>query len=240
MTATEWFAAGCNYEKGVSIYEQHVRKQHIIRQLRRSSDIRNVKLLHKALREIAAAESGVMNDPVQPKPNPNPTACAAPESKELKKLKARPLSSYPVQLHPVYQLRLSTFLEACSLKIKLNSLKEDETEKAFDIQYRIFELFETNDKCWEILKHYETTGRIMPLTASEDYSKMLPAELFRTRENLYSRVSKRKKTIEKKEQELAKTKEPGRQERLKQTIIDKKEELRQLENDIEAITELFK
>lgn len=237
MTATEWFATGCNYEKGVLIYEQHVRKQHIIRQLRRSSDIKNVKLLHKALREVAAAESGIIP---KAKPKPNQTTAAVPESKELKKLKERPLSSYPVELHPVYQQRLSTFLQACSLKIKLNSLKEDETEKAFDIQYKIFELFETNDKCWEILNHYETTGRIMPLTHSEDFSKLSTSELFRTRENLYSRVSKRKKTIEKKEQELTRTEEPGKQERLNQIIAAKKEELRQLENDIEAISELLK
>lgn len=257
MSIQEWFKSGCNYQEGVKLYEVHGRNKNLIRLFRRGNDKKNVQLLHYELNKILRQSSDKSRTPVRQVSDKKPTRLivnhsprvlssslpsdqmATQPSEELKKMKSKPISFYPVVLHPVYHQRINSFLQACSLKMKLNELPEDEVEKAFELQFQIFNLFELNDKCWTILRHYEDTGRIMPLKSSEDYSKLNPGELFRMQQNLYSRISKRKKTIDNKEKELNATKEPGKIARLEQTIIEKKEELQQLENDIAEISRLM-
>lgn len=252
MTIQEWLKSGCDYQIGVELYAKHGRNKNLLRRFRR---LENAALASKLKYELSkVVNPDAFNSPsesIQKSPKPivftppkikveKPVDIKKPEeSPVLKKMKSKPISFYPIELHPIYHQRINSFLQACSLKVQLNELEEDETEKAFEIQFKIFSLFEINDKCWTILRHFEETGRVMPLKASVDYSQLNPMELLRVQQNIYVRISKRKKTIEKTEQTIVNTKEAGRVERLKQNVLKKKEELQQLENDLEAITKLI-
>ena len=158
-------------------------------------------------------------------------------SDKLKEIKSKPISIYPASLHPVYQRRISTFLEACSLKVQLNEI-ENNQEEAFKIQFKIFNLFMENDKCWKVLKQFEDHGQILPFESSEDFSSLSYTALCKLRQNKYTSVWKRKKTIEDWKAELPSLpiNKRGKKEL---NILEKEKELQQFLNDIEKLSNLI-
>lgn len=109
------------------------------------------------------------------------------------------ISQYPVELHLTYKKRLDAWLQACSLKVSLNSLSDlpQDEPKAFEIQMQIWKCFQTIDHCQKILKHYQEHKRIMPTESKTDFSKMSELELYKYRDNLRALITRRKQTIQK-------------------------------------------
>lgn len=248
MTVKNWFKTGCDYQTGVDLYERIGRNKNLLRRFRRVENPATISKLKYELSKFIEEETQPPTPVVKPKPivfTPpkiiveKPPIAAPKESDQLKEMKSKPISFYPLELHAVYHQRINSFLQACTLKIQLNDLNDDEVGKAFEIQFKIFSLFELNDKCWKILRHFEETGRVMPLKTSQDFSKLNPMELLRLQQNIYSRISKRKKTIQRYESSLTIEKNLAKTESLKKNILKKTEELQQLENDLEAISKLI-
>lgn len=138
------------------------------------------------------------------------------------------ISEYPVELHLVYHRRWNAWLGACSLKVRLNELKPNETEKAFDIQMKIFQSFKTLDECEKILKHYREHKRIMPTESETDFEQMTELQIHKMQNNLRASITRRRQTIEKMQAHLPENPTP----RELHSINLKKEQLQQKINDL--------
>lgn len=107
------------------------------------------------------------------------------------------LSDYPEELHQIYTERLISFTEACSLKIQLNELKEEETEKAYALQLSIVKKMDVVEEYAEVLTYYRNTKKVLPIFSKEAIAHLNTAELIQKRNTLRSNVSCRKKTLQK-------------------------------------------
>ena len=160
------------------------------------------------------------------KPVPEQQPVAVPERK--KGVFSDFISQYPSELHATYKKRYEYWLEACSLKVKLNEVPEDDEVTALTIQEQIMKCFAEFDSCQEALQYYNEKKRVLPTKSNKDFSNMDARELLQTRNLLRSTISKRKSTIKKKQLEMPGTEHPSF--KCKQNALNRKiEELRELE-----------
>lgn len=144
------------------------------------------------------------------------------------------ITDFPLELHGVYCKRKDFFLQACSLKIQLNTLVDADAENALKIQQKIFELFEKIDSLNTILEHWTTHKRILKTNTKVDFSLLSAMELLQKRNTLRSNLTSRKKT-------LAKLQEQSNDTLLTcDKIIKKQEDIKEIELQIEKINELIK
>ena len=224
----DWINNGCNYQEGVILLEKLSSNKVLIQLLKKGS---SPYLQSKLKAELIKLKSVEVQKSIPEIPSEETP------SDKLKEIKSKPISFYPASLHPVYQRRISTFLEACSLKVQLNEI-ENNQEEAFKIQFKIFNLFLENDKCWKVLKQFEDHGQILPFESSEDFSNLSYTALCKLRQNKYTSVSKRKKTIAEWKAELPSLplKKRGQKEL---NILEKEKELQRFLNDIEKLSNLI-
>lgn len=168
----------------------------------------------------------------------NPFLFDAPPSEEVREngvcALGRNITDFPLELHPIYRQKKELFLQACSLKIILNSLADNDTENALKIQQQIFNLFEKMDSLSEILDHWTTHKRILKLKTDTDFSLLSPMELLQKRNTLRSNLTSRKKTLLK----LKATNDNSL--KMKDKIIKKQEEIKEIELQIEKLNNLIK
>lgn len=148
--------------------------------------------------------------------------------------KADKITDFPLELHGVYRQKKELFLQACSLKIILNSLADSDTKNALKIQQQIFNLFEKMDSLSEILDHWTAHKRILKLKTDTDFSLLSPMELLQKRNTLRSNLTSRKKTLLK----LQATNDNSL--KMKDKIIKKQEEIKEIELQIEKLNNLIK
>lgn len=144
------------------------------------------------------------------------------------------ITDFPLELHWVYRQKKELFLQACSLKIILNSLADSDTENALKIQQQIFNLFEKMDSLSEILDHWTAHKRILKLKTDTDFSLLSPMDLLQKRNTLRSNLTSRKKTLEK----LKATNDNSL--KMKDKIIKKQEEIKEIELQVEKLNSLIK
>lgn len=240
MEIQEWFNKGCGYDVGVSLYQKHGKNALLLRRFMVGENAYNrEKLKHELLKLVQTPSAEVKPKPEIPSDEPTPAELPKVESPDLKKFKSKPISDYPPALHSVYQLRVFSFYEAASLKVRLNELPEDKEDEALKLQLEIWDAIKENEKCWSILDYFDETGEILPTESTNDYSKLKPQELVNQRQRLYANRSKRLKTIKNKEAELATETNPARKLRMEKFLTRKIEELQAIQNDIDALTELI-
>lgn len=145
---------------------------------------------------------------------------------------------YPVVLHSVYHRRWEVWLKACSIKIQLNEIPEKEAEKAFAMQWQIYQLFTEFDHCQSILKHYREHKRVIPFEVKKDFENMSEMEVFKYRNNLRTLITRRKQTIEKMEKELPPTDDFSYPKRL-HTLNLRKEQLEQKQGELIACNKIL-
>jgi hypothetical protein len=149
------------------------------------------------------------------------------------------ISQYPVELHKTYQNAFNYWLEACALKIELNSIPDEDEARALDLQIKIFEVFRKFDIQKEALDYYNEHKRILPTETKSDFSKLSSVELVTKRNTLRTLITKRKKTLDKRISELPDPTAPDF--RKKQNFINrKKEELKELELQVELLNKKIK
>lgn len=182
------------------------------------------------IEENAAYPEPVLITPAPPEPVQPP---------ERKRVFTDMIFQYPAELHTAYKKRYEYWLEACSLKLKLNEIPEEDHSAAFDIQEKILKCFDNFDKCQNALDHYNKNKRIMSIDSTQDFTKLSSAELILKRNNLRTNICKRKKTIEKKRENLPDPESPDYNLKLS-SLNQKLEELQDLENQESELNKLIK
>ncbi|MGP2569982.1 hypothetical protein ACT4R9_05520 [Ornithobacterium rhinotracheale] len=148
------------------------------------------------------------------------------------------ISQYPPELHEVYIQRKQAFLEACSLKMKLNKIPENSMLQAAKLQWQIWDTFQKMDKASKVLNHFREHKRIMPTETKEDFSQIPEKKLTLKLRNLRSNKSKRMRTIKKLKEELPPPEDANFKTKLN-TLNKKLEILAELDLQIEKLTELI-
>jgi|GEM_PF-2200621 len=238
MNIQEWFTTGSDYKKGVELYalvpycnkhllrifnggETHYNREKLKTELRKfiHTPITLNEIPDYQVKTFTKHEQGIEVE-IHPKPEFN----------------KKPISFYPLELHPIYKKRIESFYEACTLKTQLNNLPEESEKEALELQFKIYQCWKVNDRSSLILRHYEQTKRIMPFETKEDFSGLSPQELVNKRQKLYSRISKRKSTLLALDNRYKSCPEGASKVSLLNKINQKKEEMQQLNLQVEALT----
>ncbi len=149
------------------------------------------------------------------------------------------ISEYPVSLHSVYLARKTQFLKACSLKMQLNELPPTQEKEAFELQWQIWKCFAEVDDATYKLNHWKENKRVLEDGPTEDFSDLSQSELVQRRNTLRSNASNRSKTILKMEQQLLTVPETKKL-KLKDKLLKKREQLRQIQLQIEVLDVMIK
>ena len=216
MNIQEWFTTGSDYKKGVELYalvpycnkhllrifnggETHYNREKLKTELRKfiHTPITLNEIPDYQVKTFTKHEQGIEVE-IHPKPEFN----------------KKPISFYPLELHPIYKKRIESFYEACTLKTQLNNLPEESEKEALELQFK----------------------RIMPFETKEDFSGLSPQELVNKRQKLYSRISKRKSTLLALDNRYKSCPEGASKVSLLNKINQKKEEMQQLNLQVEALT----
>lgn len=233
MNISDWLAGYGDYQDGFRLLAKHAKNKQFLKQFAKESALNRMKM-RIALSNIAKTQTQKTVKTKQ-----SPVLSIVDKSPEKAEITKKPISAYPKELHEIYQLRINSFLRASSLKVELNAVPEDDELSALELQTEIWKQLEVNKKCWQILDHYDTTGQVLPTKSTTDFSKLSPMEMVKQRQRLYVNVSKRKKTIENIELQIAEEDKPGKIERLKSKLFQKKSELQELQNDIDKLSNII-
>lgn len=241
MEIKKWLLSGCDYKTGVELYSKLPNNKKLLRFFKLKETSYSLQKLKYELQKYIdhPAEKKVKEEknnrkiPILQRDKQENTF----SKKEIPEAyKRKPIAYYPLVLHSTYRTGVEMFYQACSLKIKLNLLAPSESKESLKIQFEIFKCFEINDKCLKILKHYEETKRILPFENIKDFSHLNAQQLVNERQKLYSRVSKRKKTILELEEKYNLTEDKILQKKMFNKINNKKEELQKLNLEIDALS----
>lgn len=231
MKITEWFNNGCNYDEGVAIYASlKDAKPNLLSLFKKKNSSAFLEKLkyelskHKESKEtftilIAQKEVTKIN-------------IITPES-NYKPLR---VSDFPMALHPVYLKKKQDFGMACSLKMQLNNLPDENEEEALKMCLEIDRLFDAIELAWKQLDHYSETKSILNVVIN-DFQNLTPAQHLQRRNQLRSNRSKAIKRLE----ILSKTEAKTISEKTKLEINTEKmkTKITQLDNDIEELTKLI-
>lgn len=218
----EWIDAGCDYQEGIKLYEY--------------LNVDEVFLERFKTRENAFFKKKMKDDLLNVL-DQNAISQEVEFSPKKVDLKSQPLEFYPVELHEVFWDRINTHLQARSLKIELNTLGSGQANIALPIILKIDKLFTQNEKCWQILNHYEETKQILPYHTKNNFSELSPMLLVKLLKNSESAASKLKKNITRWESELS-SYDDRRRMKKEMDLLVKKEKFQSLLNDIEELREL--
>jgi len=219
----QWIDNGCDYQEGIKIYEEYnVNSVYLERFKQRENDFFRKKMkddLIELLDKNSISQETQFDD------------------KKID-LKTKPLEFYPVELHEVFHDRISTHLQARSLKLELNKLGFNEAEAALPIIIKIDKLFQQNEKCWSILNHYEDTSQILPYHTKNNYKELSPMARLKVLRNTESAASKLKKNILRWESELQNY-DQIRRFKKEQDLQIKQHKLQSLINDIQELKDII-
>ena len=107
------------------------------------------------------------------------------------------ISQYPEELHSAYTKAFNSWLKACSLKVKLNSIPAQEEREAFMVQWEIWECMQEFDRCKNALDYFKREKVMLPTELKEDLTKKGDLELDKRMRNLRSLIIKRNDTVKK-------------------------------------------
>ena len=137
--------------------------------------------------------SKLANKPISKLANEQISPCG---SHQIDKL----ISDYPQTLHPVYLAKKNHWLQACSLKLSLNTLPADQESQARALQQQLWQLFEEMDACDTVLDHWSKYKRILlPAAPSQEEAldKLSPTQLVQRLHTLRSNIVSREKSLRK-------------------------------------------
>ncbi|MBN8565239.1 MAG: hypothetical protein J0M25_00705 [Flavobacteriales bacterium] len=248
MKIKSWFDRSGSFAEGVELYAQLPQPSiHLLKLFKVENTSNFIRLkyelklaINKGLDKIEIPKNPEIPENSQPKTNTEEDSAFLNqliESSSKAEFSKETMAMYPPELHKVYRKRISNFYEACELKFKLNALPEEANDQALKIILQLESLWDKIDKAWEILHHWRDHHRIMPTDVSEDYSKFTPMQLANEKGLLETRISKRKKTLE----GISKKMDADPVNRvLANSYHKKKEELEQLQVNLETIKKILK
>jgi len=149
-------------------------------------------------------------------------------------------SSLPQVLRPKYRERNVLFYQKCELKIQLNALPAEAETEALDIQQEIVRIDKILRRIWKELDLWANEKILVELDPGFDADKLSIKEAYKEKNNLFSRISKRKSTLVKWQKELLKITDKSTRGH-KEIMIKKKEsELLSLQEQLNQIDERIK
>ena len=238
MIINDWFTNGCNYQEGVAIYSAlKTSKINLIRLFQKKNDDSYLEKLKYELSKFKETEV-VLNNTFKIVSAPAPIITPIIEAPLYKQKLIR---DYPVALHPVYIQQKNDYATACSLKIQLNAISDDEenNDEALKICIEIERLFDAIELAWKQLDHYTETKTILEINTN-DFSKLSAAQQLQRRNNYRSNLTKAKKQLHvlQSKQPISisdKTKLEVRTEKQLKKIIQLEENIQSLNNLINAV-----
>lgn len=148
-------------------------------------------------------------------------------------------ANMPYELREKAREKNNLFYQACELKLKLNSISEEKIDQALEIQEKIYKLFTRIDQIWSEIDYYKKHKVLIEPPQDIDLDALTIPELYKLRENLHCRKSRRKKTIEKKKEQLIKEIQPQKQFKIKQSIASKEAQLEGINQILIQLNELL-
>lgn len=243
MDIQNWFDNKGTYQDGLKLYSELPSKSNLLlRSLSKETAANFLKLkyeLKKALntgsKAIIQKEEKTVSEPKKEAENKSLLQVIVEQSAN-EFLEKETMAMYPIELHSTYRERISDFYRVCELKFKLNAIHPDDEAEAYELMLEMEDLWERIDRAWFVLNHWKDTGRIMPVKATEDFSKLSAIQLVKRRDQLQTSVSKRTKTLSKIQEEVDNSPE----DKTKLNLYNrKKEQLQQLLIDLETIRNLL-
>nr|WP_322625652.1 hypothetical protein [uncultured Flavobacterium sp.] len=132
--------------------------------------------------------------PVAVKPIAVDNAVVLVEKRVQAEKKPLLFNDLPSALRPVYKEAMDLFRENCMLKVELNEVPADESEKAFEIQWKIHQNFERNRACWKKIQYFLDHRTLPPIeTKTDAHAGLSPAAQLRRQQQLFSSISNLKK-----------------------------------------------
>lgn len=132
------------------------------------------------------------------------------------------ISDYPEELHASYKKAFESWLNACSLKLKLNRIPVQEEKQAYEIQREMYATMQDFDQAKKALDYYKENRSILPTEFKEDLTGKTDLELDRRLRSLRSQITRRAQTIASKTEELPPQDHPKYQARI--SALNKKTE----------------
>ncbi len=246
MDIQSWFENNGNYSDGLELFAQLPNCNKIqLRNFARENTSNFIKLKYELKKALMAGigesiQEKILEPAVPQKPfenKPEPLLQLIIKQSADQSFEKETMAIYPMELHETYRKRVSNFYKACELKFQLNSLPEGDENTALKIILQLEDLWTRIDCAWMILDHWKDHKRIMPVNESEDFTKLTPIQLLMKRNQLESRISKRKVTIKSMTAEV----EASPENRTISNLLNRKlEQLHQLNIDLETIRNLLK
>ncbi|SDT15525.1 hypothetical protein SAMN05192545_2893 [Maribacter dokdonensis] len=207
----QWFAGDKDYHQGVALYAAMPHKKtHVLKTLNRGKTSRNMSLLVSLLRtakNIPAPEPEplvVVNRPKNPDQaqiNQELNRQQIAQESARREFTGVRLGDLPAELRPRYQEAHAIFFAMIELKFALNDLPDNANEDALNIIKQLMELDEKRDLIWKELNHWKLHRTLLPVP-EDPFEKMTPIQIVQAKTNLKSNISKLKKRIDKKYEEL--------------------------------------
>ncbi|MGB0867963.1 MAG: hypothetical protein ACPGSD_00075 [Flavobacteriales bacterium] len=148
--------------------------------------------------------------------------------------------SLPQQLRPKYRERNVLFYEKCELKLELNKLPPEAESEALEIQHQIVKIDKRLKQIWKEFDLWANEKIIVELDEEFDVDTFSIKEVYKIKNNLFSKISRRKSTLAKWEKELSKITNKSLHGRKVLMINKKKAELLQLDEQLSQINERIK
>ena len=142
-------------------------------------------------------------------------------------------------MHATFKDCYNAWLDVCAYKVELNAVAEKETDKAYDVQWKTYNAITNFDRFKKALDHWNEHKRLLPTESKTDFSNYSLFELDQAKRSLATLISRRKKTIAKKEKELPPVDAIDYRKKLA-ALQRKKEQLEEMLLDEIKINELLK
>lgn len=244
MDIVQWFKEGGDYQKGVSIYAMHPKaSKNILSRLQRGETPKNRASLMYELNKLKTSASKV-SIPINPVEKNKPTQPLIPQQDPIKKSLTQDNGKVTMAMLPHPELRQrfveknQAFYKRWELKHQLNQLVSGEEAKALELISEIMKLTKLIDQIWTEIDYYLDHKKPLPST-SKDYSLLSPMEKVRERQLLYSRKSKREKTVNNYLLQLKSTTDTKARTDLEKKISEKQQVISQMDIDIKKLNELI-
>lgn len=240
-----------DYKAGVAIYKTlPSSKNRTVTLLERGKSDRNMSTLigelRKAKNQRPAPEIKKKPLPVIKTTKPKPDAPQKEAQQDYLKEEASKkffakirYGELPAELKVRFRKAKDLFYDMCDLKFQLNDLPDEKEAAALALLLAIEELDDQKDTIWKELEHWQLYKTMLPVKASEDFSKLTDLEKEKKRRLLDNYVKKKSARIKKWQTTAEKETDKIVQRKILQQINRTEKSLHQDEINLRKIQELI-
>jgi hypothetical protein len=244
MDIVQWFKDSRDYQTGVRIYAMLPKaSKNILTRLQRGENPRNRATLLYELNKLKKSALNV-SIPINSVENIQSTQPPIPPPDPIKKSLTQDNGKVTMAMLPDPILRKrfvqknQAFYKRWELKHQLNGLAPRQEAEALELITEIMRLTKLIDQIWTEIDYYMAHKKLLP-SSSKDYTLLSPMAKVRERQLLYSRKSKREKTVNNYLLKLKSTTDTKARANLQRKISEKQKVITQMDIDIKKLNELI-